>query len=203
MKRNEDGKIFIKALGNFEVVFDNISERDTNRKMQLNSLYEHIEVFTDQGQSIPAFKYYPSEDLNCFDKKEGPKSKTQLKESYPHIPESFAKSMEDYDPVQNCLGFCVLDGEYWINLTRETMDHILADDSYVEVSENYPEDHLVIYYINESPVHISKFNAALSQYEHKPGLNNPLYLDSADIDEFYQYSGIRYFRKEQPIQSNS
>ena len=196
MKRDEQGKILINASGNFEVLVHDISESNTDYEDVLNSLYEHIEVYTDKGQSIQAYKYCPSEDLTCFDRtQESMGSKALLKESHPHFQASFARSREDYNPIQNCFGFCVLDGEYWINLTRENLDYILADDSYVEVGESYREDHLVIYYINESPVHISKFNAALRQYEHKPGLNNPLSQDSTDIDEHYQYSGMRYFRK--------
>ena len=193
MKRNDEGKILIKMLGNYEVLVHNISEIDTDYEVVLNSIYEHIEVYTDKGQSIPAFRYCPSEDMECYDRRL--QSRAVLLATDPHFREYYDRSKAEHNPVQNCLGFCVLDGEYWINLNRENLDYILADDSYTEVAENYREDHLVIYYINDSPVHISRFNAALMQYEHKPGLHNPQSQDSTDIDEHYQYSGMRYFRK--------
>lgn len=197
MKRNKSKKIFTKRLEKYEVIAHNITEDNVKYDDTWKCIYEHIEVFTDRGTPLIAFKFCNYGEIVSFDRtKDLTTSRVFLLPNHEHFKHIINKVNAQFNAHQNCLGFCILDGEYWLNLTKENIDLVLKEDKYEEVDKSCTEDHLVIYYDKETPVHIAKYNSNTNKYESKVGCNTIVSEEMSCAKTVYTYDKIVRFKKQ-------
>lgn len=196
MKRDASNIIVTKRLGKFEVMRHDVSIDKVRFEDLWNCIYEHVEVYTDAGQPLVAYRYCPPGWITCFDKiQETPSSKVMLFGADKHYLEVMNWNWGQYNAYHNCFGFCILDGSYWINLTSENLNTIIFGDSYTEVNFDCNTDHLVFYYLEGSPVHVSRFNAGENRYEHKIGCNTHIPSPTSDVSGIYKYDTVKCYKK--------
>lgn len=191
MQRGPNGEINFERLDIFEIISHQISTQN-NIDTRWDCVYEHVKLFTDANNPIIALRYCRYGKLNCYDlNQETPTTKAILKDDHFHVQEQNAIINQQFNAYQNCFGFCVLDGQFWINLTPENLNQILNEDDYID-PVNINLDHLVVYYQNDVPVHIAKYNAATNEFQHKIGCNTHGITPTIDIP-VYTYNDTRRF----------
>lgn len=194
MQRDPNGEIIFERLNTFEPISHRISIQN-NIETNWECIYEHVRVFTDANNPIIALNFCRHGRLNCYDlTQDTPTTRTILKDDHIHIQEQRAIINRQFNAYQNCLGFCVLDGKFWINILPENLNTILNDDNYIEV-QNCLEDHFIIYYQDNLPIHISKYNSVSNQFQHKIGCNSHHVTPTNDVSGIYIYNTIRLFTK--------
>lgn len=198
MRRNDDGTIYYEPTNKFDIKSNHIGE-ENGVTTEWHCLYEDVNVFTDNNISITALKYYKYGFLKCY--------KDYNKDNLEHIllddKNSYVQTkVEEFNTItfnayQNCFGFCVLNGELWLNLTKENLNKVLSGDNYVEYDKKPDKKHLIVYYKYDEPLHIAKYDPIECIYIHKLGCNKHYSTPTEFIDVYYQdglgYNKIKYF----------
>jgi len=196
MKRNENNKIVAERLEKHEIINHDVTEDSISFEDTWNCVYEHVKVYTDANRPLIAFKFCECTFLTSYDKKDDqPFSRTHLLQNHDHVKPIHQIINKQFNAYQNCLGFCILDGDYWLNLTKENIDTALEDDQYEEVDENFTGDYLILYYNGESPIHIGRFNSIKHEFEHKMGCNSYAVRKTSNAPVVYKYDRIMRYRK--------
>lgn len=196
MQRDQNGTIVFERLNVFEQIRHQISIQN-NIDTQWECIYEQVRLYTNIGNPITAFNFCRHGRLVCYDTAaETEKTLTILKDDHIYLQNQRDMINQQFNAYQNCLGFCVLDGQFWINITPENLNQILVEDNYIETN-NLNEDHFVVYYLDELPVHISKYVQAQNQFQHKIGCNTYHVTPTDDIRNIYGYNRTLRFVQEQ------
>jgi len=195
MRRDNNGQLFFERLNIYEPILHIISTQN-NIETLWECIYEHVRLYTDSGNPLTAFNFCKYGRLICYDiTKETPTTKTILKDGHSHIEtQKSIITNQQFNAYQNCFGFCVLDGQFWLNILPETLNQLLIEDNYIETS-NLQIEHLAVYYKDNAPIHISKYNMQLQRYDHKVGCNSHHFTTTVDILNIYNYDNIKYFSK--------
>ncbi len=197
MKKLKTGQYFFERLNVFEPIMHRLSTAN-NIESNWECIYEHVNVYTDKGNPIIAFNFCRYGRLLCYDlTTETNTTRTLLKDEHRYVQEQRVVINRQYNAFQNCLGFCVLDGQLWLNLLSQTLNQIINEDNYTETHE-VSQDHLVIYYLGETPVHVSRYNLRENRYEHKIGCNAYHVDKTEDVSNLYDYSSIKRVIKNTP-----
>jgi len=195
MQRNEKNKILCRPLSKFEIRENDVTEDNILYEDIWNCIYEQIEVYTMKGTALIAYKYCGNGYLITFDKlKETKHTKEFLKKDHPHHIDMISKNWGQYNAYHNCLGFCVLDGDYWLDLNKSNLDTIIKDEQYELVNEDFTSDHLLIYYDHDNPIHIAKYNSNDKMFEHKVGCNCIVNVKTSDASQIYKYDKLVRYR---------
>jgi hypothetical protein len=188
MLRDQTGKIIIEKLNVFEIIIHQILV-ENNINTQWECIYEHVRLFTNAGNPIIAFNYCSYGKLVCYETTaETDMTLTILKDDHFYVQKQ-RNIINQFNAYHNCLGFCVLDGQFWINLTSENLNQILVEDNYLE-AHDLNQDYFVVYYQDDSPVHISKYVHAQNQFQHKIGCNSHYVTSTDDVRNIYKYNRI-------------
>lgn len=195
MIRDHEGNIIHRRLEVYRPLTHQISIVN-NIDTKWECIYEQVSLTTDANNELTAWKYCQYGRLNCYDiENETNDSLNVLKDHHPHIAEQRELINRQFNAYQNCFGFCVLDGQFWIDLTIDNLNQVIADDNYIDL-ENADGDHLVIYYLDQNPIHIAKYVLENNQYQHKIGCNCHLFIETSDISDIYNYNRTRLICKE-------
>lgn len=185
MKRNINGIIEFELIDDYSIKTHDVSTQN-GIGANWNCYYQKVNLKTDSNNIIEAFKYLNNNRLICYDiSLETPQTRTIFKESHIHHFSKANELNQNYDASFNCFGFTNLDGQYWLDLTQQNLNQILTEDRYIE-TDDANSDQLIVYYENESPVHISSFNFATGLYNHKIGCNLLLSRNILGINDIYQ-----------------
>jgi hypothetical protein len=194
MRRDINGQLVFERLNVYEPISHLISDQN-NIQTLWECIYEHVKLYTDAGNPIVAFNFCKYGRLICYDKtKETTATKTILKDDHTHIQTQKAIINQQFNAYQNCFGFCVLNGQFWLNIVPETLNQIITEDNYIE-TQNLETEHLSVYYKDSLPIHISKYNTLLNRYDHKIGCNSHHFTPTVDISNIYNYDNIKHYSK--------
>lgn len=195
MRRGQDGNIVHTRLEVYRPLSHQITVNN-GIDTKWECIYEQVSVITDANNELTAWKFCQYGRLNCYETaNETADTLVILKDHHPHIATQGELINRQFNAYQNCFGFCVLDGHFWLDLTTENLNQIIDEENYIDV-ENETEDHLIVYYQEDIPVHIAKFVSESNQYQHKIGCNCHVLRDNNDISDVYSYDRIRLILKQ-------
>lgn len=194
MKRDNNGQLIFERLNVYEPILHIISNQN-NIETFWECIYEHVRLYTDANNPVIAFNFCKYGRLICYDTTtETPTTKTILKDDHPHIQTQRTIINNQFNAYQNCFGYCVLDGQFWLNILSETLNQIISEESFFETT-NLQNEHLSVYYKDSLPIHISIYNTQLRRYEHKIGCNAHMVTPTVDISNIYNYDNIKCYSK--------
>lgn len=195
MRRDQDGNI----VHNRQEIYRPLSHQisiNNGIDTKWECIYEQVSVITDAGNELTAWKYCQYGRLNCYETaNETDDTLVILKDHHPHIAKQREIINQQFNAYQNCFGFCVLDGQFWLDLTIENVQRVIDEENYIDV-EDLTQDHLIIYYQENKPVHIAKFKSESNQYQHKIGCNCHVIRENNDISDVYGYNRVRLISKQ-------
>jgi hypothetical protein len=191
MKRIND-EIYYNRLDKFENLIHPLSIANKDFEADWICLYEHVNLYTNNNNSILAFKYHHHGLVFCYEKiKETNDTRALLKSNHPYM-KKIIPDIDGFDAYQNCLGFC-LNIKLWINLNENNLNQILTDDDYREFEgPDMLKEHFIVYYLDNRPMHITKYDITKKEYLHKLGCGLLISKKDEDI-EYYSYNQKRYF----------
>lgn len=194
MKRDINGELIFDRLNVYEPILHLISNQN-NIETFWECIYEHIRLYTDADKPVTAFNFCENGRLICYDStKETSTTKTILKDDHSYVQEQKAIINQQFNAFQNCFGFCVLDGRFWLNILPETLNQIITEDKYTETL-NLQIEHLAIYYKDNGPIHIAKYNTQQNGYDHKLGCNSHFFTPTVEVSHIYNYDNIKFYSK--------
>lgn len=161
--------------------------------------YEGIHVFTDKNTPILGWRFLKWGEITSEVKAQRTdETKTFLSESHFHSQKLMEAGKKYLNGWTNCFGFAFLNGEFWLDLDLKTLNRIIEEDNYKEVSSINPNiDSVIVYFKNNQPVHASKYLCVTKQYVHKIGCNLHSVRKNIEINDIYDCNSMRIFVKQE------